>query len=591
MASQNLQTPLRLNSIITNIERNEGAALLLKQHLLHIMCKAMILHFSLLIRKPDMDRYEQNDIVRTDFVTNIRQSEHSLLNDITDEGLLLLRQHIDDMEGGPFNATQSPPQSPQHSVLYESDGSEQCRSHHSSFPASAMSNTSHRKRPSHTASVTSQRDTSQQRILKSKPIKQASSIPIPKFSGKSQDWKLFKTSLLAYFMAHGLDQNLLNESVHPIDPIENGEFWIILVTSLQGSDVANHCIEFQQDGKGLFTHLLLKFEKRGIVHIHHLFRRFTNATLNPNDDPSNFIRNMKNVRDELSHVGQCFTDQVFIGELIYALPDNYDSVKTRLLENETNDIDTYTRLVIGHHNILSDKSKFKMAPSKPTLVRQPPSQSEHPPSQTKSKFQSSSNREPKSQRPYCTYHHLHGHSTEECREKPKPSANLTCTDPSQKPCPYTALATAQLSSRNDNTIILDSGATSHFVDPSTAFAKKFLRIEHLSKGSCEVNVAGGSKHKSTGLCNFFFKTLDNSGRTHEIKLTEALVVPNFGTNLLSMARFCNNGIHVNTEQLLLCKAPFQIPLIWEGNLLKMTAMNKNQTSAHAVSNSSVDVST
>ena len=563
MASGNLPTPLRLNEILQNIQDDSVDRLLMKCQLLEHICSAMAFHFAFLIQDPNCDRFELNDLVRTDFVRRIRRSPQPLLKEITEEGLLLLRQHITDMESGPFEAAQTPTRSPQPSIPSGSVHLADLSSLRSNIP---------------------ERDTASQRSSRHRPMLQASAIQIPKFSGKSLDWKLFQTSLLAYFMAHGLDRNLLTDSDDQIiDPEDNSDFWIILVTALQGSEVAQHCIEFPQDGKGLYTHLLLKFEKRGIVHTHHLFRKFTNTALNSTDDPSNFIRNMKNVRNELSHVNQHFTDQVFIGELIYALPDNYDSVKTRLLENETNDIDTYTRLVMGHYNILLDKGKSKLAANKPTLVRQPHSQSDKYASQPKSKHHSS--KDFKSDRPYCKYHKSHGHSTEECREKPKPSANLTqsCTEPPQVFHHFSASTKSKRFKNNTSRIILDSGASTHFIDPDSKFAKRHLTIEYLTKDTSEVTVAGGSTHQSTGTANCTFKTLDNNGQPFDIYIKDALIVPKFGNNLLSMAKFCTNGIHVNTEFLLLYKDQLKVPLLWDDNLLKMTAVvNTTQSSANNV---------
>ena len=180
------------------------------------------------------------------------------------------------------------------------------------------------------------------------------SIKVIQFSGKHEDWNVWKEKFLAKANRKGFKEVLLGEVEIPKDSITTNEAKEIkklnvfgfeeLIMSMKG-DTPEGKVAFtlvknckSDDYKSgnvaeAFESLMERYEPKDAPTLSDYHRQFYGARLRKRSDPASFITYMENLRIHMKEMGSVITDKQFMMQIINNLNQDYD-MELKMLEEQ-----------------------------------------------------------------------------------------------------------------------------------------------------------------------------------------------------------------------------------------------------------------
>ena len=108
-----------------------------------------------------------------------------------------------------------------------------------------------------------------------------------------------------------------------------------------------------------------KFKFQRIVELQNTFKAFSNKILNKDKDPTVLFKKMVHLKQLLESFGQPITDQTLLAQLVYSLPESYDTIKSKFVNTDTFTLEQFQDSTIDHHLLLMERKRTTSCPSYP----------------------------------------------------------------------------------------------------------------------------------------------------------------------------------------------------------------------------------
>ena len=273
-----------------------------------------------------------------------------------------------------------------------------------------------------------------------------------------------------------------------------------------------------------------QFEKKTWANKLELRRRLYSLRLKDGDPVQEHVKNMTEVFDSLSVVGDPISEEDRVVHLLASLPDSYNVLVTALEASED-----VPKMEIVTERLLHEERKLKDR------------------ADTTTNAEKAMNSRERSRRKVLRCHHCGklGHIKRNCRELAKEKkdkigtnhrANVSSTkseyssSDSESAGLIANHALSASSSSEQNTWIIDSGATCHMCHDS----KLFTDLHHL-KDPLDVVLGDGHSSTASGKGKVKLHMKLPNGKIKMCTLHEVLYVPGLSYNLLSVAKCAQRG--------------------------------------------------
>ena len=469
------------------------------------------------------------------------------------------------------------------------------------------------------------------------------SVSIPCFNGSAETWHLFTTSLRSYFISAGVNLNLLSSHPSAVTAQENLFLWSTLEQALRGTALGRFSSKFMDNGIAFYHFLVSRFESSGLKRLMELRREFETLCFNGDPSlfflelESICVRLSalgQNTADAvltarfIEGLPHDMYNQIIA--VIYSMDDITSqqahsmvtkfhmrlSEKPHLFHTEHKTSSSLKsdrsksggKLAYNTKGTLSTKDSAKVSPKveysnyrgKPGLSA---SLSDVVCSKCKFKGHSASNCRVDITK-YCDKHKRHGHTTAECKmtnhtanvalalscdlDSDLPSADiqdLDFTNPepmlcSEEECASSASNSNSMSYLNrTGRMIVDSGASGHYIDPTLNITSTNVRIADCKPGSINISVAGGQIVQSSGTCNATIKVNTDSGQSADLVLRNAHLVSGLSTNLISLSRVmqCGGRFDLSLDRPVLMHNDHVMPLQIDNNMVTIQTLPSDGT--------------
>lgn len=379
---------------------------------------------------------------------------------------------------------------------------------------------------------------------------EVSKSEVPKFSGSSKDWPLYKLEMRVYLMQHGIDIGQRDASGAIVAPTGTGSekkkriFATAMMLSIPRRWMLSYadCID---DGPKLFGRLERKYEMSDIASKMIAEDNLIRVKLQPGGDAERYIHSMRAAIETFSLAGGAPSDQDKVERLVNGLPREYSNVKDALDLNRAMSWDDAVDLIMRKMTRLEVEKRAQRASPDEAMRCKTCGRRGHRAATCRARVTDN--------RPKCDHCGRHGHNIAECRKK-KAGESPSDAKPSKKGAPNIKKKKAMVANTDNESDddyamtsgdqhaseqrleelhwTYDSGATNH-VTPYRDILHDYEPINETIYGlASTVNVVG----KGTVIA----KVKSTSGKTVTIRFT-ALHVPAAERNLMSSLQCKKKG--------------------------------------------------
>ena len=391
------------------------------------------------------------------------------------------------------------------------------------------------------------------------------------FNGESEEYELWEIKFKAFLRTKKLLDTLNADAP---DPTKNAEIFANLVMLLDNKSLNLIIRDASDNGKEAIKILREHYLGSSKPRIISLYKELANLRMKEGETCTDFIIRAETASTALKTAGETVSDSLLISMCVNGLPSSFNSFAT--IVTHSNDINDFAKFKCSLRNFEETESSRSQNVAADAIMNVATSGNSNPTCWTcggrghmsqdcaNNKSSNSSNHKPQPQKSnnfkkkkrYCTKCRSNTHDTEYCYGKGgrnKSNANFSKDSGNNaegSSHSYAFMTVSQIDAENIskpddlkdnlNLLLVDTGASSHFVKNKSAFVnfdETFEPKKHF------IELADGSKSnevaKARGVAKFTVK--DTKGQQHELMLHDALFVPSYQQNIFSVDRAIECG--------------------------------------------------
>jgi len=404
----------------------------------------------------------------------------------------------------------------------------------------------------------------------------SSSYKVPCFDGDERNFELWQIKFLGLMRIRGYSDIFNNSLDSVVDADKNANAFAELIQCLDDRSLLLIVRDTLNDGRAALPILRGHYLPKGKPRVITLYTELTSLKFRRDESLTDFVIRAETVAAQLRDTGETISDSLLIAMIMKALPDQYKPFITVISQkDDTLSFSDFKTLLRNYED--TNKLQYGQCNSSSVMNMKFEHHTNHPKRKSTKwcsfcksathdtnrcfKRNDQRNKAGQSQQPpefstsrFCTNCNSTTHDTRYCRRNNKTyqnqrghqSAHMVRDDESKHDFFFRIGIKEQhtLPSSNSNNFLVDSGATVHIINDK----KKFLSFE--SSFCPETNViqlADGTNAQNVarGLGNASIELTDHRGKEHNVLLKNALYVPSFKQNILSVPVLTKDGASVN----------------------------------------------
>ena len=364
------------------------------------------------------------------------------------------------------------------------------------------------------------------------------------FDGDDLKYELWIIKFHAYLRLQNLLE-ALNPNYVPADGAEdkNERVYAELVQFLDDKSLSLIIREAKDDGRAALKILERHYAGNSKPRVIGLYVQLTTLKLKETETATDYILRTQRTADALVTAGENISDSLLIAMAIKGLSEKYSAFVAVMTQKEDQQtfgefkkaLRSFEETLNGRHEMSTKAdSVMKMENTKvKKLVCYSCGKEGHKKFQCKIKATNSNKK-------YCNNCKMTNHNTNDCR---RINSAKVANDEGEASSDFIMKIDTDKKSIND-TLLVDCGATSHIIIDKSKFVdfdKDFNPATHfieLADGKRKNNIA-------TGRGKARVMMTDNKGVTHNVILKDALCVPSYTQNILSVKAATRAGARVN----------------------------------------------
>ena len=401
----------------------------------------------------------------------------------------------------------------------------------------------------------------------------------PLFDGDERKYELWEIKFLGSMRIKGLHtvfSNLDNDAVD-IDPEANEQAFAELVQTLDDRSLSLIIREAKDDGRKALKILQKHYLPKGKPRIITLYTELTSLTKSTSETVTDYIIRAESYASSLRDAKEVISDSLLVAMVIKGLPSSFESFTTVITQKEaaisfsdfkvsirnfedTQKIQSTSNSVMSLHEKSKPKYKrwcsicksethdtnFCRNKNKRRWCENCKSNT-HDTSYCRSA--PSSGKNPK----YCSICKSNTHTLQTCRKRNGHAKTVVFKEQEDNISESNSFAftlsdtdTCRKAADNPNSdsLLIDSGASIHILtkhDNFKHFNKEFKTENHVIELANGVKVNGLARGQGEAVITLH----DSGGEPHDITLSNALFIPTFNQNILSVPALTFNGATVN----------------------------------------------
>ena len=404
------------------------------------------------------------------------------------------------------------------------------------------------------------------------------------FNGDENSYEIWETKFISYLRLQKLHKYVINRNdellTGPVaavdadaaaivvamedDADKNAEVFASLVQFLDDKSINLIIRDAKNDGRAALKILREFYIGSTKPRIISMYCELTSLKLSPNENVTEYLIRAENYVARLKEAGEIVSESLLIAMLVKGLPDNYRSFTTIVMqqdvdkmgfpkfksslknfeENEKarseyhNDSDNVLQVNFRPNNNFNNNEKYKNnnnVSDNPSVVCFLCKKNGHKSYQCPSKVKK-----------WCNHCKVNSHDTKICRSKPKYSSKTVRHHDRGEPDDNSFIFKVNVNpdevTSNDK-LLVDCGATAHILTDKNkfiSFDKDFDRTKHtieLADSSRKNDIVCGKGKAQVNLTS-------NNGQCCKIILEDALFIPSYSQNILSVSKMTKKGVKV-----------------------------------------------
>jgi hypothetical protein len=445
------------------------------------------------------------------------------------------------------------------------------------------------------------------------------------FSGKDEEFvafsEKFEARMFMQKLKHVLDGRVdaksltakeepteeeLNSAEEKLDELKY-EIWCELISVIDNKSI-NYIRKHKGDGPEAWQLLRSKYKSVEKPRIHNLQQTLLNIKMKPGESVDDYICRAETLQTELEEVEENVTESMFKSIVLGGLPQQYNQIVTlhnfsnteipfETLKKNLVNFEQTNKQVKNDESAFATKEKTCYNCGKPGHIKAECRYRNKPetrntcyncgkPGHIKDECRYTNKQEPRStcyncgkvrhrekecwapkknqsNDKYCNYCKKKGHTIEICRWKNNGKTGKERTNYGEEETSnegYSFLCAGN-SSRYKYDVLIDSGCTNYMIKDR----KLFTELDETQKG---IVGSADSESQIEGRGTVQFSVEDDRGDTKKIELKDALYVPSYSRNLVSVAKLKKSGtiVRFENEDYIETKCGTRFPLITDEEL-------------------------
>lgn len=381
------------------------------------------------------------------------------------------------------------------------------------------------------------------------------------FDGDDSKYELWEVKFLGYMRL----QKLYNVVVPPESETtapsaeKKAHAFAELVQCLDDRSLSLVIREANNDGRKALRVLREHYQGKGKPRIIALYTELTSLRMNDGETTTDYIIRAETAATALKAAGEVISDSLLVAMALKGLPSSYRAFATVVMQREKQMTFAEFKTALRSHEenercCRSENDGVMLANASKALP---------------AKFQGNCYKCGKKGHKtvncyshkvvdkWCQQCRTKSHNTKECRVR-KTDAAKTAAEPQRKReisknmdsvehyFTFTVKDQSGLGKKQQNSLLFDSGATSHIVTEESKFLKfdlDFKAKDHV------VELADGSKANVVlGRGEAKVKLYDINGNLHDVILNNALYIPSYTQNIFSVSAAVERGASINLNR-------------------------------------------
>ena len=400
----------------------------------------------------------------------------------------------------------------------------------------------------------------------------------PVFTGDSEDFEIWSIKFKGMMRLHSLI-DILNSTADTVDASKNAQIFAYLAQCLDDKSLTLIIRDAEDDGRKAFNILKEHYLGSSKPRILSLYTELTSLKMKSAESVTDYVLRAETAAARLRQANEQFSDKLLIAMVLKGLPESFHAFSTIINSNEADltfpkfktQLRSFeeTEAAREHYSGTGDDIRKLTGNTNPRSLGNAGS-SNSPRSTTFNRTSGPKQHGGGSQqqhggrqhgRPshrgrggrqksmWCHHCKNSSHNSEYCKRRKSDKNYQIETVSDEETCfKISEIINESVYSASDNdSYLVDCGATTHIIcDPSkiiredTSFNPSNHTIE-LADNSRQTGVA-----TSRGDAKIFLK--DNNGKSHDVILKNALVIPSYKQNIISVHNMTNNGTSVTFSQ-------------------------------------------
>ena len=432
------------------------------------------------------------------------------------------------------------------------------------------------------------------------PSMYRSSSRRPEFDGNGEKYELFESKLLGHMRRLQMHKVILPEcegGVQSVDREDNAEVYAELIQCLDDTSINLVFRDAKDNGREALAILRAHYMSSEKPRVIALYTELISLTKGCDEDLTKFILRAETVKAQLVRAGETISDSLLMAMILKGLPSEYKSFVTMAINQSPEafaDFKKSLRVYEGTMKVCERGGEDSvMYMEKKTGVRCfGCGQRGHIKKNCPNKSKTDGLR-----KKWCGFCQTTTHNTNICRKKPKESTGSssakTCTEDEGHSYSFNITVDVGEDQSEEtpdevmssvNTILVDTGATTHIVTDRSKFVQfddSFNPQTHfieLANGKRANNLAQG---RGTAK----FELVDSQGVVQEALLKDALYVPSFKQSIFSVDRATAQGASVefrNDSGVLKTSCGVMFNIVKRGKLYFLNSVVHSKQSTRSV---------
>ena len=411
------------------------------------------------------------------------------------------------------------------------------------------------------------------------------------FDGDETRYEIWEAKFLAHMRLVKLHGAITApEDTEPMRE-KNKDAFAQLIQCLDDRSISLVIRDADGNGREALKTLRAHYLGSGKPRILTLYRELTNLTMGRNESITDYVIRSESAVASLKSAGETFSDSLLICMVMKGLPSHYDTFVAIINHNEEDMSFSKFKAALKSHaeSIKPIKSHaeqdsvmtYKQHKGNNSIVCYKCSTPGHKANECVSPVSGAV----KTKSKWCDICKTKSHYTRACRKKGKHDHTKTLRDNDDNSSDHTFVF--KVSKQSDicdptDSLLVDTGATAHIVTNKSKFVsfdQSFVPDNHFIELADGMRTSGIVEAKGNAVETIH----DSNGKAHNITLKNALYIPSYKQNILSVEAATKHGASVNftpNTAFLSASDGTKFPIMKEGKLYYMCNAKVNKSGSH-----------